>query len=80
MAPLILNPDLLEAATRAAAQRAREELAEEERAVLDPYDLAEECPFCYAPNLPTGTLGRLVHYHCRDCGQWYAIPNPELDA
>ena len=40
----------------------------------------EVCPWCLCYNNPTGTAGRMLHYHCRDCGTWYAAPNPELDA
>lgn len=59
------------------------EVAEEreiESPAPDPYDFAELCPWCAEPNLPRGGMGRLLHYSCRYCGGWYAVPNPELDA
>jgi len=33
--------------------------------------LGEPCPGCGARNHPSGVLGRLAHYLCRQCGLWY---------
>ena len=27
-----------------------------------------ECPVCAGPGVPLGTLGRLSHFRCRNCG------------
>lgn len=45
------------------------------------------CPVCGGPGVLLGTLGRVDHYRCRDCGlgfsseaetcEWFALcPNP----
>lgn len=32
-----------------------------------------DCPVCEGPAYLLGTLGRLNHYKCRDCGMMYHV-------
>lgn len=34
----------------------------------DDVEFDPECPACGGPGVPLGTLGRLAHFRCRDCG------------
>jgi hypothetical protein len=43
----------------------------------DPADEVEPCPFCAWLNYPRGTMGRLLQYHCSDCGGWYHTRSDE---
>lgn len=35
---------------------------------MDDTDDAPTCPACGGPGVLLGTLGRLEHFRCRDCG------------
>lgn len=43
-----------------------DQIAELEEQVVD-------CPCCSWPNYPMGTLGKVTHYTCRQCGVWYSF-------
>jgi len=35
------------------------------------------CPACDGPGAYLGTLGRLDHWRCRDCGAQFSLPTQE---
>lgn len=41
-------------------------------------DVQLDCPVCDGPLFALGSLGRVAHFRCRDCGADHAIDSPAV--